>query len=89
MPIRRSPNQPAPATGDVPSRRRAGWSWLAGADGFVLRRVPSEAGFLDALGMWVAGMAIVSGFAMTVAASQWWNTSIVSVLWVLPIWAVL
>ena len=38
--------------------------------------------------MWVAGMAIVSGFAMTVAASQWWNTSIVSVLWVLPLWAV-
>jgi hypothetical protein len=34
-------------------------------------------------------MAVVSGFAMTVAASQWWDTSIVSVLWVLPIWAVL
>ena len=39
--------------------------------------------------MWVGGMALVSGFAMTVAASQWWSTSIVSVLWVLPIWAVL
>src|SRR5262245_45549069 len=39
--------------------------------------------------MWVAGMAVVSGFGMTVAASQWWSTSIVSVLWVLPIWAVL
>jgi hypothetical protein len=39
--------------------------------------------------MWVAGMAIVSGFGMTVAASQWWSTSITSVLWVLPLWAVL
>jgi hypothetical protein len=39
--------------------------------------------------MWVAGMAVVSGFGMTVAASQWWSTSIASVLWVLPLWAVL
>jgi len=44
---------------------------------------------MDGLGMWVAGMAVVSGFGMTVAASQWWSTSIVSVLWVLPLWAVL
>jgi hypothetical protein len=51
--------------------------------------VPSEASFFDGLGMWVAGMAVVSGFGMTVAASQWWSTSIVSVLWVLPLWAVL
>jgi hypothetical protein len=34
-------------------------------------------------------MAVVSGFGMAVAAAQWWNTSIVSVLWVLPLWAVL
>ncbi len=39
--------------------------------------------------MWVAAMAVVSGFGMTVAASQWWSTSIPSVLWVLPLWAVL
>jgi hypothetical protein len=73
------------------SRRRArtGWAWFAGGDGFVLRRVPSEASFLNALGMWVAGMAVVSGFGMAVAASQWWSTSITSVLWVLPLWAVL
>jgi hypothetical protein len=70
-------------------RVRAGWAWLAGGDGLVLRRVPSEASFLNGLGMWVAGMAIVSGFGMTVAASQWWSTSITSVLWVLPLWAVL
>ena len=70
-------------------RRRAGWAWLAGGEGFVLGTVPSEVGFFNGLGMWVAGMAVVSGFAMTVAASQWWSTSIVSVLWVLPIWAVL
>src|SRR4029453_17240500 len=31
----------------------------------------------------------VSGFGMTVAASQWWSTSIASVLWVLPLWTVL
>jgi hypothetical protein len=74
----------------VSSRRpRAGWAWLAGGDGFVLATVPSEASFLGGLGMWVGGMAIVSGFAMTVAASQWWSTSIASVLWVLPLWAVL
>jgi hypothetical protein len=68
---------------------RAGWAWLAGGDGFVLRNVPSEASFFNGLGMWVAGMAVVSGFGMTVAASQWWSTSIASVLWVLPLWAVL
>jgi uncharacterized protein DUF4407 len=73
------------------SRRRArtGWAWFAGGDGFVLRQVPSEGSFLNGLGMWVAGMAVVSGFGMTVAASQWWSTSITSVLWVLPLWAVL
>ena len=71
------------------SRRRvhARWAWLAGGDGFVLRQVPSEASFLNGLGMWVAGMAVVSGFGMTVAASQWWSTSITRVLWVLPLWA--
>jgi hypothetical protein len=68
---------------------RAAWAWFAGGDGFVLSKVPSEASFLNGLGMWVAGMAVVSGFGMTVAASQWWSTSITSVLWVLPLWAVL
>ena len=77
-------------TGTAPRRRtRAGWAWLAGGDGFVLRMVPSEASFFNGLGMWVAGMAVVSGFGMTVAASQWWSTSITNVLWVLPLWAVL
>src|SRR5262245_44629329 len=75
--------------GSPMERARAGWAWLAGGDGLVLARVPSEVSFFNGLGMWVAGMAIVSGFAMTVAASQWWSTSILSVLWVLPIWAVL
>ena len=76
-------------TADPARRRRAGWAWLAGGDGFVLAKVPSEASFMAGLGMWVAGMAVVSGFGMTVAASQWWSTSITSVLWVLPLWAVL
>ena len=70
-------------------RARAGWGWFAGGDDRVLALVPSEASFLNGLGMWVIGMAVVSGFGMTVAASQWWSTSIVSVLWVLPLWAVL
>jgi hypothetical protein len=35
--------------------------------------------------MWVAGMAAVSGFAMAVAASQWWSAPLLSVVWVLPI----
>src|SRR5262249_3210068 len=75
----------------APARRRAraGWAWLAGGDGFVLRMVPSEASFLNGLGMWVAGMAVVSGCGMAVAAGQWWSTSITSVLWVVPPWAVL
>ncbi|HSC49882.1 MAG TPA: DUF4407 domain-containing protein [Gaiellaceae bacterium] len=68
---------------------RTRWAWFAGGDDFVLRQVPSEASFLNGLGMWVAGMAVVSGFGMTVAAAQWWSTSITSVLWVLPLWAVL
>jgi hypothetical protein len=73
----------------TPVRRvRAGWAWLAGGDGLVLATVPSEASFLNGLGMWVAGMALVSGFGMAVAASQWWSVSLVSVLWVLPLWAV-
>ena len=77
-------------TAAAPRRRvRAGWAWFAGGDGFVLRTVPSEASFFNGLGMWVVGMAVVSGFGMTVAASQWWSTSITSVLWVLPLWAVL
>jgi hypothetical protein len=77
-------------TGTASRRRvRAGWAWLAGGDDFVLRKVPSEASFFNGLGMWVAGMAVVSGFGMTVAASQWWSTSITNVLWVLPVWAVL
>ena len=73
-------------TGQASRRRvRARWAWLAGGDDSVLQQVPSEASFFNALGMWVAGMAVVSGFGMTVAASQWWSTSIPSVLWVLPL----
>jgi hypothetical protein len=80
----------AAMTGTAPRRRvGAAWAWFAGGDGSVLRLVPSEGSFLNGLGMWVAGMAVVSGFGMTVAASQWWSTSIPNVLWVLPLWAVL
>jgi hypothetical protein len=85
----KEPTDAALAGGPARRRVRARWAWLAGGDDFVLRQVPSEASFFNALGMWVAGMAVVSGFGMTVAASQWWSTSITSVLWVLPLWAVL
>jgi hypothetical protein len=72
--------------GAAPRRRtRAGWAWLAGGDRLVLATVPSEASFLNGLGMWVAGMAAVSGFAMAVAANQWWSAPLLSVVWVLPI----
>jgi hypothetical protein len=70
-------------------RHRAGWAWLAGGDALVLETVPSERSFLNGLGMWVAAMALVSGFGMSVAASQWWSTPVTHVLWVLPLWAVL
>jgi hypothetical protein len=82
-------NDEETATPMARRRGRTGWAWLAGGDGLVLSTVPSEVSFLNGLGMWVAAMAAVSGFAMTVAASQWWSTSIASVAWVLPIWAVL
>ena len=78
-----------PAVPAQPRRVHARWAWLAGGDGYVLQTVPTEASFFNGLGMWVAGMAVVSGFGMTVAASQWWSTSITNVLWVLPVWAVL
>src|SRR5262249_59267539 len=45
--------------------------------------------FFSGCGLWVAGMAGGSGFGMAVAARQWWSTSITSVLWVLPLLAVL
>jgi hypothetical protein len=84
-----SEGSPPAGAGTQRARRHAGWAWLAGGDGFVLGTVPSERSFFNGLGMWVAGMALVSGFGMTVAASQWWSTSIPKVLWVLPLWAVL
>jgi Domain of unknown function (DUF4407) len=65
------------------------FEWLAGADARVLETAPSEVGFFRGLGMWVAGMALVSGFAMSVAAAEWWNTTILHVIWIAPIWAVL
>ena len=55
----------------------------------MLDTVPSERSFLNGLGMWVGAMALVSGFGMSVAASQWWSTPVTHVLWVLPLWAVL
>ena len=54
-------------------RPRLGWAWFAGADARVLALVPSERSFLDAQGLVVATMAVVTGFAVAVAGSGWWN----------------
>jgi hypothetical protein len=68
------------------SRRRLGWAWFAGADEHVLRHVPTERSFLDAQGLVVFAMACVTGFAVAVAGSGWWNVPITHVLWLGVVW---
>jgi len=65
---------------------RLGWAWFAGADRRVLALVPSERSFLDAQGLVIVAMAFVTGFAVTVAASGWWNVSITHILWLGIVW---
>ena len=67
--------------------RRVGWAWFAGADGRVLSLVPSERSFLDAQGLVIAAMACVTGFAVAVAGSGWWNVPITHILWLGVVWA--
>ena len=67
-------------------RRRLGWAWFAGADQRVLELVPSERSFLDAQGLVIVAMAVVTGFAVTVAGSGWWNVPITHLLWLGVIW---
>lgn len=67
-------------------RRRLGWAWFAGADEHVLRHVPTERSFLDAQGLVVFAMACVTGFAVAVAGSGWWNVPITHVLWLGAVW---
>jgi hypothetical protein len=68
-------------------RRRLGWtSWFAGADSRVLALVPSEQSFLEAQGLVILAMAVVTGFAVTVAGSGWWNVPITHILWLGAVW---
>ena len=70
-------------------RRRLGWaSWFAGADSRVLALVPSERSFLEAQGLVIVAMACVTGFAVAVAGSGWWNIPISHILWLGAIWTV-
>jgi hypothetical protein len=73
----------------VKDRRRIGWAaWFAGADARVLALVPSERSFLEAQGLVVAAMACVTGFAVAVAGSGWWNVPITHILWLGAVWTV-
>jgi hypothetical protein len=67
-------------------RPRLGWAWFAGADSRVLALVPSERSFLDAQGLVVAAMACVTGFAVAVAGSGWWNVPLQHILWLGVVW---
>ena len=69
------------------TRRRLGWaSWFAGADCRVLALVPSEQSFLEAQGLVIVAMACVTGFAVAVAGSGWWNVPITHILWLGVVW---
>jgi Domain of unknown function (DUF4407) len=67
-------------------RRRLGWAWFAGADEHVLTLVPSERSFLEAQGLVIVAMACVTGFAVAVAGSGWWNVPITHILWLGLVW---
>ena len=81
-------------TGDVlPAKRRRrlrrlSWAWFAGADARVLALVPSERSFLEAQGLVIVAMACVTGFAVAVAGSGWWNVPISHILWLGVVWTV-
>jgi hypothetical protein len=76
---------PRPKAGRVRTRV---WTWLAGADDRVLALVPSERSFLEAQGMVIFAMACVTGFAVAVAASGWWDVPVTNVLWLGIAWTV-
>ena len=54
----------------------------------VLALVPSERSFLDSQGLVIVAMACVTGFAVAVAGSGWWNVPITHVLWLGVVWTV-
>ena len=65
---------------------RLDWAWFAGADARVLALVPSERSFLEAQGLVIVAMACVTGFAVAVAGSGWWNVPITNILWLGAVW---
>ena len=67
-------------------QRRLSWAWFAGADARVLALVPSERSFLEAQGLVIVAMACVTGFAVAVAGSGWWNVPITHILWLGLVW---
>jgi hypothetical protein len=69
-------------------QRRLSWAWFAGADARVLALVPSERSFLEAQGLVIVAMACVTGFAVAVAGSGWWNVPITHILWLGLVWTV-
>jgi hypothetical protein len=81
--------QPESTPSRSKGRRRLGWtSWFAGADSRVLALVPSEQSFMEAQGLVILVMACVTGFAVAVAGSGWWNIPITHILWLGVIWTV-
>src|SRR6185436_16707937 len=76
------------STPSMSTRRTRAWTWLAGADDRVLALVPSERSFLEAQGMVIFAMACVTGFAVAVAASGWWDVPVTHVLWLGLAWTV-
>src|SRR4051812_50008506 len=70
----------------TPRTRRFSWAWFAGADERVLALVPSERSFLDAQGLVVAAMACVTGFAVAVAGSGWWNVPLQHIILLGVVW---
>ena len=81
-----APEEAPPTEGTNRPRRRLSWTWLAGADDRVLALVPSERSFLEAQGMVIFAMACVTGFAVAVAASGWWDVPVTHVLWLGLAW---
>lgn len=80
---------PEPPSPSGRPRRKLGWaSWFAGADSRVLALVPSERSFLEAQGLVILAMACVTGFAVAVAGSGWWNVPITHILWLGAVWTV-
>jgi hypothetical protein len=81
-----APGKALPTETRNPRRRRLSWAWFAGADARVLALVPSERSFLEAQGLVIVAMACVTGFAVAVAGSGWWNVPITHILWLGLVW---